>query len=949
MRTDRSPVFRPSRITALAVLSLMLLAPAAAGAGTSTSLPTQWQLPNGWMLRPAGTQVLTEREPTGVTVAPDGSAAYTVSSGIFDEGIERIDASTLAPAPTLVGDLWLGVAADGSGNVYASGGAADKVYRFQQVGPALVDTSPAGPAPSNPASQGTPALGWPGNLVLSGTSGAVKNKLFVAGNVSVPESAIKSADPTAAGCPEGAPASDPICSAVTVLDVSNPSSPVVQHEIPVGREAYGIAFNSHTGTLFVSNWGDGTNPARASGAGTVSVVRVAADGSGTEVQHISVGSDPTGIALSPNGSRLAVANSMSDQVSLLSLSPQTGEVTGSSAVSVAAGSSVPKGTQPLAVAWTPDGHLLVALAGLNAVEVLDGNGQPIPQSVTVDWRGRQVGLVSPATYIPVGWYPDALAVGHGPAGGTRLYVANLYGMGAGPGAYPEASPVSGSRTEGSLSAIDLPAGGNDPAFRTWTSTVVENDQLAPLDDSKLADPATNPCVGGLLPGGGVAISRLLCRASRGQLDPRKLHVVEIFNENKTFDSYFGDTKTYFPEAKASPAFNLYGYPVTTNQHQIAEQFNLSDNFFNEGFDSSVVGHQFFEAGMATPYRQLTWAQSYDPSNLRGGREGGEWKGAASGGSFDPNVGAVEGQLNAPPQMIFDLFQNPQDNPLGLTERVYSTDWSPSAAGGQADQAPAALWGQGPHPIGGGDDETWPDTDRANLFLTGQTVSHNWDANNGPPPASFGTTIGYCGGPSGDCSYPGAQKTDYSRFSFAAWEAAYRACRQAGGTDASCQAQMPNFTFMVLPQNAGGLVDFDQNTNPLDPTPTAMVADNDNAVGRIIDGLSHSPFWKNTVVLLTQDDTQASGDHIDVARTFLLAAGGLVRDLGPNHEVADQHTSFSSVMRTVELLLRLPPLTLYDATAPPLEQVIGDQIPERAPTYTATRPLTPFLVNAPKAP
>jgi DNA-binding beta-propeller fold protein YncE len=783
---------------------------------------------------------------------------------------------------------------------------------------------------------------------LSGTSGAVKNKLFVAGNISVPESAIKSADPTAAGCPDGAPAGDPICSPISVLDVSNPSSPTVRHVIPVGRDAYGVAFNPQSSTLYVSNWGDGTNPARAGGAGTVSVVRVSAGGSGKEVQHVPAGPDPTGVALSPDGSRLAVADSTGDQVTLLSLSPQTGEVTGSKTLSVAAGRSVPKGTQPLAVAWTPDGHLLVALAGLNAVEVLDGNGQAIRQSVTVDWRGRRVAVVSPATYIPVGWYPDALAVGHHPTGGTRLYVANLYGMGGGPGAYPEASAVTGSRTEGSLSAIDLPATGDHKAFRTWTATVVQNDQLAPLDDPKLANPATNPCVGVPLPGGGVAVSRLLCQASRGQLDPRRLHVVEIFNENKTFDSYFGDTKSYFPQANASPAFNLYGYPVTTNQHQIAEQFNLSDNFYNEGFDSSVVGHQFFEAGMATPYRQLTWAQSYDPSNLRGGREGGEWKGAASGGSFDQNVGAVEGQLNAPSQMIFDLFQNSQDNPLGLTERVYSTDWSPSTASGQADQAPAAIWGQGPHPIGGGDDETWPDTDRANLFLTGQTVSHNWDANNGPPPASFGTTIGYCGGPSGDCSYWGAQKTDYSRFSFAAWKAAYGTCRQAGGTDASCQGRMPNFTFMVLPQNAGGLVDFDQNTNPLDPTPTAMVADNDNAVGKIIAGLSHSPFWKNTVVLLTQDDTQASGDHIDVARTFLLAAGGLVRDLGPHHAVADQHTSFSSAMRTVELLLGLPPLTLYDATAPPLEQVIGNRIPGKAPTYTATRPLAPFLVNASKA-
>jgi hypothetical protein len=128
----------------------------------------------------------------------------------------------------------------------------------------------------------------------------------------------------------------------------------------------------------------------------------------------------------------------------------------------------------------------------------------------------------------------------------------------------------------------------------------------------------------------------------------------------------------------------------------------------------------------------------------------------------------------------------------------------------------------------------------------------------------------------------------------------------------------------------------------------MVADNDNAVGRVIQGLSHSPFWKDTVVFLTEDDTQATGDHVDVARTFLLAAGGLVRRLGPAHQVADQHGAFTSVLRTTEVLLGLPPLTLFDATATPLADVIGDRVPAQAPAYTAVRPAFPFLVNAPAA-
>jgi len=937
---------RRARRAALTAAALVLASAPGASANAigSTSLPAQWQTPTGWTLRPAGTQVVTEREPTGINVSPDGSAVYTVSSGIFDEGIERIDAQTLTPAPLLVGDLWLGVAADSSGDVYAGGGAADKVYRFQQAGPALVDAGPAGPAPSNPEAQGTHVLGWPGEMLLSGSAGAVKNKLFVAGNLSVPQAAIDSTDPTAGACPDGSPANDPICSPVSVLDVSNPSSPTLAHVIPVGRDAFGIAFAPTTSTLYVANWADRTNPARAGGTGTVSVVHVRPDGSGSETQKIAVGLDPTGVALSPDGGTLAVADSGSDQVSLLSVDRATGAIGATSTVSVAAAPGAPLGTKPLAVAWAPDGHLLVSLAGLDAVEVLTSAGQPIPQTVKVSWLGHRVAVTSPATYIPTGWYPDALAVGPRPGGGSRLYVANLYGMGAGPGVYPEAAPVAGSRTEGSVSAIDLPEHHGQATLRGWTATVVANDHLAPLYDSTLVNPATQPCTGAPLPGGGSVTSGLLCAAAKGQLDPRALHVVDIFNENKTFDSYFGDTKAYFPDANADPSFTSYPYNITTNHHRIAEQFNLSDNFYNDAFHSSVVGHQWFESGNDTAYLQLIWAQSYDPSNLRGGREAGEWSGTASGGQFDSAVAAQEGAMDTPPQTIFGLLQNPVDNPLGLTERVYSTDWSPPASAAPTDYAPPALWGQGPHPIGGGDDESWPDTDRANLFLTGQTVSHNWDVTQGPPPASFEKPIGYCGGPSGDCSYDGARSTDYANFTLASWVNSYDACRTGGGDDPACQAKMPNFTFMVLPQDSGGLVDFDTATNPLDPTPEAMVADNDNAVGEVIQGLSHSPFWKNTVVFLTEDDTQATGDHTDVARTYLLASGGLVRRLGPHHQVSHQRSSFSSVLRTTELLLGLPPMTLYDATATPLADVIGDSIPTQGAPYTAVRPAAPFLTD-----
>jgi hypothetical protein len=63
-------------------------------------------------------------------------------------------------------------------------------------------------------------------------------------------------------------------------------------------------------------------------------------------------------------------------------------------------------------------------------------------------------------------------------------------------------------------------------------------------------------------------------------------------------------------------------------------------------------------------------------------------------------------------------------------------------------------------------------------------------------------------------------------------------------------------------------------------------------------------------------------------------------------VSDQHSSYSSVLRTTEILLGLRPLTLFDATAVALAGVIGDRVPSRAPAYTAVAPEVPFLTSPP---
>ena len=101
------------------------------------------------------------------------------------------------------------------------------------------------------------------------------------------------------------------------------------------------------------------------------------------------------------------------------------------------------------------------------------------------------------------------------------------------------------------------------------------------------------------------------------------------------------------------------------------------------------------------------------------------------------------------------------------------------------------------------------------------------------------------------------------------------------------------------------------------TPQADVADNDLAVGRLVEAVSHSADWHDTAIFIVEDDAQNGPDHVDEQRSTLYvispyAAGGVLHG----------HYTQSSVLRTIEVLLNLPPLTPYDAGAAPLTAAFG---------------------------
>ncbi len=124
------------------------------------------------------------------------------------------------------------------------------------------------------------------------------------------------------------------------------------------------------------------------------------------------------------------------------------------------------------------------------------------------------------------------------------------------------------------------------------------------------------------------------------------------------------------------------------------------------------------------------------------------------------------------------------------------------------------------------------------------------------------------------------------------------------------------------------------TDPGFPTPQAYVAQNDYAFGLLVQAVSHSRFWHSTAIFAIEDDAQDGPDHVDDQRTTLYLASPYARG-GVIHD----RYSTASVLRTIELILGLPPLSIYDAVAPPLYAAFTTRADLRP--YTAIRPHVEF--------
>ncbi|HEU4754481.1 MAG TPA: alkaline phosphatase family protein, partial [Armatimonadota bacterium] len=587
-------------------------------------------------------------------------------------------------------------------------------------------------------------------------------------------------------------------------------------------------------TLFAANRGGAPEPAEsrqtAESAGTFVRIDPKTDAAlrgslsiiDTEAlaaREIEAGRQPSGMALSADGSRLYVADSDEDAVSILDVPAR--KVAGR--VSVRPEQDPGFGQIPTDVALSADGETLyVACGGANAVAVLSTGRRP---------RVRG--------YLPAAWFPIALAEVDG-----RLVVASSKGVGA-----RQANAAGSFGVHASVGTLQFISPEDRKDLPALTRTVARNN----LWGEEL------PARRGISP---VPVPERVGEPSVFK------HVVYIIKENHTYDLTLGD----MPEGNGDRRLTLFGEEVTPNQHALARQWVLLDNTYTSG-TNSADGHQWTDSAVANGYME----QNYGAHSRSYPYDGG-----------DPLAYSPEGFLwNAVAKK-------------GLPLRVYGEFVNrPSIRDREKGERPTwkALWED--YKAGGNRFEILAHTDNAVLrpFLHPNFIG-------------FPTTVS------------DQWRADQFLADLRAWE-------QKG--------EMPSLCMLLLPN------DHTVGTRPGYPTPRAQVADNDLATGRIVESLSHSRFWKETLVLVIEDDSQMGLDHVDGHRTIAFCVSPYTRR-GAVISEPYNHTSF---LRTIELVLGLPAMTRFDRTAQPLRECFTAEpdlrpfthLPNRVPLDTMNPPAT----------
>ena len=616
----------------------------------------------------------------------------------------------------------------------------------------------------------------------------------------------------------------------------------VRARVPVGVAPYMPVLVGEK--VYVSNWGgdhprEGDPAPETSGTrvktdprtsvaneGSVSVVTETVDG-WKQTKTIAVGGHPSGMTASPGRRFVYVANANSDTVSVIDTASDEVVET----IDCKPEARLPFGTGSNAVALCPAGRTLYVANGTgNCVAVVrlgrrssEGAGDA-PESSVV------------AGMIPTGWYPGAVRLS---IDGKRLFVANVKGHGSlkPPPAKPGKKRKKGTRGEtgrnshdhlGSVSLIDLPGAGD---LEEHTESVNENNRLGyALAGMEEPRPDARP----------VPIPERHGEPSVFE------HVIYVIKENRTYDQVFGDIE----EGNGDPSLCIFGKEVTPNQHALAREFVLLDNFYCSGV-LSADGHSWVNAAYATDYLekqfgQFTRGYPYEGSDpLAFPTSGFLWDNALSRGKTFRNYG--------------EFVRSAYDPKGAKWADLYADHVNGTAKVKVTATANLRSLEEHTHPGFPGFPLVTPDVYRARLFID--------------------------------------ELREFER-----------------------KGEFPSLVYLFLPSN------HTNGTRPGFPTPRAMVADNDLALGMVVEAVTRSRFWAKTCILVTEDDPQNGFDHVDGHRTIGLVISPYTRRKAVDSTCYNQ----TGMVKTIELILGLPPMTQLDLNATPMRGC-----------FTAEPDLTPY--------
>ena len=607
--------------------------------------------------------------------------------------------------------------------------------------------------------------------------------------------------------------------------------------------------------------------------------------SATVQRRIRVGGQPNKTLLNRDQSLLFVANGNSDTVSTIDTRTDkvVAEFSTTAPKEVFHNAKRLKGSNPNSLALTPDERfLLVTNGGTNSVAVIklakdkEARKDDEDDKDDDDQKDRKENRADPKVrnrvvgLIPTGRYPNSVSLSQD---GAMLYVVNGKSN-AGPN--PGACRANSATAPGSQTACNA---ANQYGLQQTKAGFLS---LPMPSGAELAGLSWQVAKNNRFPGTAnedrneAKLVRL-----RGQIK----HVIYVIKENRTYDQILGD----LPKGNGDPRLTVFPQAITPNLHRLANNFVTLDNFLDSG-EVSGDGWNWTTAGRTTDYTEKTVPVAY------GGRRSFtyDWEGDNRG----INVGL--------PTLAERLAQNP------------ALPNDPDLLPGTADVAAPDVEGAA------GLGYLWDGALRAGLTIRNYGIYVDNINSVSATPFTDGVTqvvptkAALRGNT--DLFFRGYDQDNADFYLFKEWE------REFDGYAA--QGQLPNLSFVRLPHDHFGnfgTARFGVNT------PDTQMADNDYAVGLLIEKVSTSRFRDDTLVVVIEDDAQNGPDHVDAHRSTVFFAGPYVKQ----GAVVSRRYTTVNVMRTIQNVLGITPTGITDGLAEPMFDVFDDVL--RPWTYKAIVP------------